>query len=69
VRKVAAELAPQALHKSQTVELDAADACTVQGDATLLSVLVRTWSTTPSATARGTRRSGWRSCSVAARCC
>ena len=41
VRKVAAELAPQALHKSQTVELDAADACTVQGDATLLSVLVR----------------------------
>jgi two-component system sensor histidine kinase QseC len=41
VRKVAAELAPQALPKSQTVELDAADACTVQGDATLLSVLVR----------------------------
>jgi two-component system sensor histidine kinase QseC len=41
VRKVAAELAPQALHKSQTVELDAADACTVHGDATLLSVLVR----------------------------
>jgi two-component system, OmpR family, sensor histidine kinase QseC len=41
VRKVAAELAPQALHKSQTLELDAADACTVPGDATLLSVLVR----------------------------
>ena len=41
VRKVVAELAPQALQKPQTVELDAADACTVQGDATLLAVLVR----------------------------
>jgi two-component system, OmpR family, sensor histidine kinase QseC len=41
VRQVAAELAPQALHKSQTVELDAAGACMVQGDATLLAVLVR----------------------------
>ena len=41
VRLVVAELAPQALRKAQTIALDAADACPVLGDATLLSVLVR----------------------------
>ena len=41
VRAVVAEVAPQALHKHQTIELDAADACPVKGDATLLGVLVR----------------------------
>jgi len=41
VRSVAADIAPQALQKQQTMEFDAADACQVQGDATLLAVLVR----------------------------
>ncbi|WP_428420010.1 ATP-binding protein [Methylibium sp.] len=41
VRRVVAELAPQALHKRQTIEVDAAEPCRVRGDGTLLSVLVR----------------------------
>jgi len=41
VRQVVAELAPQALHKRQSIEVDAIDACAVTGDATLLALLVR----------------------------
>ena len=41
VRQVVAELAPQALHKQQTIAVDAVQPCQVQGDATLLAVLVR----------------------------
>jgi two-component system sensor histidine kinase QseC len=41
VRQVVGELAPQALHKRQTIEVDAVDACAVTGDATLLALLVR----------------------------
>ncbi len=41
VRRVVAEVAPQALHKGQTIEVDAAASCEVRGDATLLAVLVR----------------------------
>jgi two-component system sensor histidine kinase QseC len=40
-RRVVAELAPSALGKQQVVALDASAPCTVQGDATLLSVLIR----------------------------
>lgn len=40
-RQVVAELAPLALRKQQALEFDAPQACTVQGDATLLSVMVR----------------------------
>lgn len=41
VRRVLADLAPQALQKAQTVELQAGAPCCVMGDATLLEVLVR----------------------------
>ncbi len=41
VRRVAADLAPAALAREQTLELDAPAACRVQGDDTLLTVLVR----------------------------
>ncbi|MFZ2652054.1 MAG: ATP-binding protein [Burkholderiaceae bacterium] len=41
VRGVAGELAPQAIAAGQTLELDAALACPVSGDETLLAVLVR----------------------------
>jgi two-component system sensor histidine kinase QseC len=41
VRQVVAELAPQALHKQQSIAVDAVRACPVHGDATLLAVLVR----------------------------
>jgi len=41
VRRVVAELAPLALAKRQTIELDAPEPCSVPGDATLLAVLVR----------------------------
>ncbi len=41
VRQVVAELAPQALQKHQSIEVDAADACAVAGDAALLALLVR----------------------------
>jgi two-component system sensor histidine kinase QseC len=41
VRRVVGEMAPQAVQKRQTIEVDAPDACQVQGDATLLAVLVR----------------------------
>jgi two-component system sensor histidine kinase QseC len=41
VRAVVADIAPRALQKQQTIELDAADGCQVQGDAALLAVLVR----------------------------
>jgi len=40
-RRVVAELAPQAIGKQQTLELDADAACDVIGDEALLSVLVR----------------------------
>lgn len=40
-KQVVAEVAPLALSKQQIVEVDANDPCTVQGDATLLSVMVR----------------------------
>jgi two-component system sensor histidine kinase QseC len=40
-RRVVAELAPSALGKQQVVALDASAPCTVQGDATLLSVMIR----------------------------
>jgi two-component system, OmpR family, sensor histidine kinase QseC len=40
-RAVVAELAPQAMHKQQIIELDAAGAMPVAGDATLLAVLMR----------------------------
>ena len=41
VRQVVADLAPAAMRKQQTLELDAAEGCIVGGDATLLAVLVR----------------------------
>ena len=41
VRRVVADEAPQGLRKQQTIEVDAADACRVNGDATLLAVLTR----------------------------
>ena len=41
VRREVAEIAPQALEKGQTVEVDAPQPCTVRGDPTLLAVLVR----------------------------
>jgi two-component system sensor histidine kinase QseC len=41
VRRVAADVAPAALARQQTLELDAPQACVVQGDDTLLAVLVR----------------------------
>lgn len=41
VRRVVAEVAPQAIQKQQTIEVDAPEPCHVRGDATLLSVLVR----------------------------
>ena len=41
VRREVAELAPAAIAKGQTVDLEAPDQCMVCGDATLLSVLVR----------------------------
>jgi two-component system sensor histidine kinase QseC len=40
-RQVVAELAPQAVAKQQTLDFDAAGACRVAGDETLLAVLVR----------------------------
>ena len=40
-RQVVAEVAPLALGKQQIVEVDAGSPCPVQGDATLLSVLIR----------------------------
>ncbi len=40
-KQVVAEVAPLALGKQQVVEVDASSPCTVQGDATLLSVLIR----------------------------
>ncbi len=36
-----AELAPLALQRQQTIEVEAPEPCPVQGDATLLAVLVR----------------------------
>jgi len=41
VRREVAELAPAAIAKRQTIEVDAPASCTARGDATLLSVLVR----------------------------
>ena len=41
VRQQVAELAPKAIDHGQTIELQADAPCTVQGDATLLAVLVR----------------------------
>ena len=41
VRRQVAELAPEAIDRGQTLELQADAPCTVQGDATLLAVLVR----------------------------
>lgn len=41
VQRELAQLAPLALDKDQTLEFDADDACPVQGNATLLAVLVR----------------------------
>jgi two-component system sensor histidine kinase QseC len=41
VRQVAADVAPLALAKRQQIEVEAAAPCTVQGDATLLAVMVR----------------------------
>jgi two-component system sensor histidine kinase QseC len=41
VRSVVAELAPQAIDKQQSIEVDAPASCQVQGDALLLAVLVR----------------------------
>jgi two-component system sensor histidine kinase QseC len=40
-RQVVAEVAPLALGKQQVIEVDASNRSTVQGDATLLSVMVR----------------------------
>ena len=40
-RRVAAELAPSALARGQTLSLDAADSCAVAGDELLLAVLAR----------------------------
>jgi len=41
VRQVVADLAPAAMRKQQSLEVDAAERCIVGGDATLLAVLVR----------------------------
>lgn len=41
VRSVVAELAPQAIDKQQSIDVDAPVSCPVQGDALLLAVLVR----------------------------
>jgi two-component system sensor histidine kinase QseC len=41
VRRVVADVAPQAVQKQQTIEVDAPQPCRVPGDATLLAVLVR----------------------------
>ncbi len=41
VRRVVADVAPQAIHKQQTIAVDAAAPCPIDGDATLLAVLVR----------------------------
>jgi two-component system sensor histidine kinase QseC len=41
VRQVVAELAPQALSKRQVVDVQASNLCALQGDPTLLSVLIR----------------------------
>ena len=40
-RQVLAEVAPLALSKQQAIEANASNPCTVQGDATLLSVMIR----------------------------
>jgi two-component system, OmpR family, sensor histidine kinase QseC len=40
-RAVVADIAPRAMQKQQSLELDATDGCQVQGDAALLAVLVR----------------------------
>jgi two-component system sensor histidine kinase QseC len=40
-RQVVADVAPLALSKQQAIEVNATNPCTVQGDATLLSVMVR----------------------------
>jgi two-component system sensor histidine kinase QseC len=40
-RQVAADLAPRAIAKCQTLEVDAATRCRMRGDATLMAVLVR----------------------------
>jgi len=40
-RRVVAELAPRAIDKNQTLELEAVEPCRLQGDETLLAVLVR----------------------------
>lgn len=40
-RQVVAEVAPQAVDKQQAIQVDATAPCPVQGDATLLSVLLR----------------------------
>jgi len=40
-RQVVAEVAPLALSKQEAIEVSASDPCTVQGDATLLSVMIR----------------------------
>jgi two-component system sensor histidine kinase QseC len=40
-RQVVAEVAPLALARQQTIEVEASGPCIVQGDATLLSVLIR----------------------------
>ncbi len=40
-RQVVADLAPRALVRQQELELDAAESCSVMGDATLLSILLR----------------------------
>lgn len=41
VRRVVAGVAPQAILKQQTIEVEAVEPCQVQGDGTLLAVLVR----------------------------
>jgi len=40
-RQVVAELAPHALDKQQVIDVEASNPCTVQGDPTLLSVMLR----------------------------
>jgi len=40
-RQVVADVAPLALSKQQTIEVDAGNPCTVQGDAALLAVMIR----------------------------
>lgn len=41
VRRVVADVAPQAIQKQQSIEVDATEVCLVAGDGTLLAVLVR----------------------------